>query len=523
MIPMKLQTKFIIYVSSVLVTLVLSIAFIVFWVIQPARLEHLMQATMLKVAGSIEYEIGDHLRSNDASSFGVLAQRLLELEDVYGLAIYRQDGGREFASQAHDLAEPKLPADIYQTVYHDTRPLFRQERAANREVLSLYSPITSKEQELVGILKLTFTFDSLHQYRRESITASLLACAIGLIVLVLLVYSLLSRLFRRIQAVILKMNTIIREQDLTQRVTVESADEIGELGHVFNRMVERLLRVTKEIQGAGLRVTSSTEQIVLVAKSQLDRSEHLMNSVQEAQMAVEALKASSGQITEKAETVLANAEHTQINTKRGEDIAEELVAEMTEVETISQEGVQQIHSLTEKAYQINEIVTIIEEMTANTKLIAFNATIEAARAGDAGKGFSVVAEEIRNLADSVGVATSNIRQIILDMQEATSRSAEIETRQQKKVEHGLQSVKRTKEHLDAVLDMLNDTVNHAREIAHAAEEQKTSTTDLFDKIQQFFQIAQETKVGSMHTSSSANELVRLAEDMQNTVERFKLE
>lgn len=521
---MKLQSKIITYVSSVLVTLVLSIAVIVFWMIQPVRLEHLMQATMLKVAGSIEYEMGSLLRSNDAAAFALSARRLLKLEDVYGITLYNQHGERRFAPQFHDLAASKLPEDIFQAIYSDKRPMFRQETAGKyQQVLSLYYPIRFEQSTVIGALKLTFTFDSLHQYRRESITASLLACAIGLIVLVLLVYSLLSRLFGRIQAVILKMNTMIREQDLTQRVVVESADEIGELGNMFNRMAERLLRVTKEIQGAGLRVTSSTEQIVQIAKSQLDTSEHLMNSVQEAQTAVETLKASSGQISEKAATVLANAEYTLINTKRGEEVAEELVAEMTEVETISREGVQQIYSLTEKAYQINEIVAIIEEITANTKLIAFNATIEAARAGDAGKGFSVVAEEIRNLADSVGVATSNIRQIILDMQDATSRSAEIETRQQKKVEHGLQSVKRTKEHLDAVLNMLNDTVNQAREIACAAEKQKTSTTDLFDKIEQFFQIAQETKIGSTHTSSSAKELDRLAEEMQHTVERFKLE
>ena len=521
---MKLQTKIISYVSSVLVTLVLSIAVIVFWVIQPARLEQLMQATMLKVAGSVEYEMSSYLRSNDASAFVLLAQRLSTLEDVYGIALYDQGGTRRFSSKFHDLAAPNVPEDISQAVYQERRPLFRQETtAARQQVLSLYYPLSSEQQQEPGMLKLTFTFDSLHQYRRESITASLIACAIGLVVLVLLVYSLLAHLFQRIQAVTFKMNTIIRAQDLTQRVNVEQEDEIGDLGNVFNRMVERLLRVTKEIQGAGLRVTSSTEQIVQVAKSQLETSEHLINSVQEAQTAVEALKASSGQISEKAASVLTNAEHTLINTERSEEVAEELVSDMVEVETINREGVQQIHSLTEKAYQINEIVAIIEEITSTTKLIAFNATIEAARAGEAGKGFSVVAEEIRNLADSVGVATSNIRQIILDMQDATSRSADIETRQQKKIEHGLQSVKRTKEHLDAVLDMLNDTVNHAREIAHAAEEQKTSTTDLFDKIEQFFQIAQETKTGSARASSSAKELDRLAEGMQQTVERFKLE
>jgi methyl-accepting chemotaxis protein len=156
-------------------------------------------------------------------------------------------------------------------------------------------------------------------------------------------------------------------------------------------------------------------------------------------------------------------------------------------------------------------------------LIAFNATVEAARAGESGKGFSVVANEIRSLADSVGVATSNIRKIIQGMQDATTQSAEIEAREKEKVEHVLQSVQRTKEHLDMVLRMLDDTVNHARDISLATEEQKVSNDRIFEKMQDFFEIAQFAKVRSADTSASARELDRLAEELQATVEQFKLD
>jgi methyl-accepting chemotaxis protein len=390
------------------------------------------------------------------------------------------------------------------------------------EILSLFYPI-SDGNETIGALQLMFTTDSLRQYRWESMSSSLLACGIGLIVLIVLVYFLLSRLFNRIQAVVTKMNTIIQERDLTQRVVVESRDEIGELGDVFNKMVERLFHLTQEIQRAGLRVTSSTEQIVDVARSHLEAAEDLLRSLEEAKTGIEALKKLANQISGKAETVLTNAEYTLRKTIRGVEVVEELVTEMNDIDEITREGVQQVTALNKEAQQITEIVTIIEDITANTKLIAFNATVEAARAGESGKGFSVVANEIRNLADSVGVATSNIRKIIQGMQDATTQSAEIEAREKEKVEHVLQSVQRTKDHLDMVLRMLDDTVNHARDISLATEEQKVSNDRIFEKMQEFFEIAQFAKVRSADTSASARELDRLAEELQATVEQFKLD
>ena len=520
---MKLKTKIVSYVSAALVGLVATIALIVFWGIQPNRLQKLEQATLLKVATGLNYELGAELQDDDSTRFNHMSRRLLQLEDVYGLAVYNRLGRLHFSSEYKKILSPELPDVVYQRVYREQQALFRQETLEDETVLSLFYPIRLEDDKVIGALQLSFNFASLKQYRQESLRASLLACAIGLIILIILIYSLLSSLFGRIRTVITKMDTIIREQDLTQRVLVQSTDEIGELGAVFNRMVDHLLQLTREIQNAGSRVTESTEKIVTVAKSQQETAEDLILSAEESKSSVEAVKKLADHIAGKTGTVLANAEHSLQNTVKGARLVEELVTEMNEVDQITKEGVQQVNDLIEKAEQITEIVTIIEEMTANTKLIAFNATIEAARAGEAGKGFSVVAGEIRSLADHVAAATATIRGIIQDMQEATTLSAEIERREQTKVGQGLQSVKHTKEHLDMVLHMLDDTVKHAREIVSATDRQKTATGSLMGTMQEFFQIAQNAKGSSIKTSASARELERLADGMQNSVERFKLE
>lgn len=519
---MRLKTKIITYISAVLILLVFAIAYMIFAVIQPKRLEKLMEATMLKVAGSIAYELGSDLQTNDSERFARVARRLLLLEDVYGVSVYNERGQLYFSSQFKTTPTAKLEPAIYQRVFMEKTPHFQPETIDHRRVLTLFSPIVL-EQNTIGVLRLTFTFDSLQKYRYESLGASLLACMLGLAVMVALVYWMLSALFARIRAVITNMNTIIRENDLTQRVLVESPDEIGELGQVFNRMVEGLVRLAKEIQDAGAQVSTSTEKIVHVAKSQLETAEELMFSVEEAQIGVEELEKLADHISEKSGTVLTDAEYTLTRTIRGVEVVEALVSDMNDVNEISRQGVDQIIVLNQKARQITDIVTIIEDITANTKLIAFNATIEAARAGDAGRGFSVVAHEIRNLADSVSVATGSIRRIVQDMQDATALSSKIAANEREKVEHGMGSVQRTNEHLDMVLTMLKNTVLHAREISNATEEQQASNVRIVKKMQKFFEIAQSAKSSTAHTNSSARELNRLSEKMLAAVERFKVQ
>ncbi|PID56881.1 hypothetical protein CSB45_09455 [candidate division KSB3 bacterium] len=520
---MKLKTKIVIYVSAALIGLVAAIAFIIFGGIQTTRLQRLEQVSMLQIAAAVSYEAGMQLQSDDLKRFNNVSRRLLRFEDVYGLAVYNHMGHLHFSSEYAKVLSPELPDAVYRQVYKKGQELFRRDDIEGETVLNLFYPIRLENEKILGTLQLTSNFASVKNYRRESIISSLLACAIGVIILNVLTFSLLSRLFTRIRAVITKMDTISREQDLTQRVFIRSTDEIGELGTVFNRMVEHLLRVIREVQGAGLQVTNSLENIVIVARSQQETAEALNASAEESRTGVESVKLQADRIAEKTGTVLANAEHSLESTIEGVRLVEKLLAEMHEVDQITQEGVRQITDLLEKAQQITEIVTIIEEMIANTKLIAFNATIEAARAGEAGKGFSVVASEIQGLTDQVSEATADIREIIQGMQEATSLSAEIESRERAKVEQGLQTVTQSKEHLDIVLHMLHDTVTHAREIADATECQQTSTGNLMKTMHEFLQIAQNVKNCCSKSSVSVKELRRLSKGMQSSVARFKLD
>jgi methyl-accepting chemotaxis protein len=519
---MKLQTTTIMSVATLLILFGGAIIIVIFSVIQPVYLERLSHTTMLTMAGALAYELRLDLHAQDQSRFVQVVQPIIEGKDVYGVAVYDDLGELRFSSfDTLRLPQQLEPLIHYQAI--DTQQTkYLTETVRGTLIHTLYYPLRDGDT-IVGVLRLMCTFESLRQYRRNTFESSLLMIGGAILTILLLLTALLSQIFKRIQAVTTTMETMIRSRDFTQRTLIASQDEIGKLGQVFHKITERLLHLTHEIQQAGQRLKPSVTHITDAAQSHQHAAEALLTASEDVNRKVEALKHLTEQIDQKAGAVVSNAEYTLNNTIHGMDMVDELVAEMTEIDAISRDGVQHVVHLLEKAGQIAEIITIIDDMTANTKLIAFNATVEAARAGDAGRGFSVVAIEIRNLADSIGVATGNIRTIIQDIQEATHRSARVEARERDKVERGMRIVTRTKEHLDLVLHRLDETVAHAREISLATEEQNAATDRILGNMHTFLAIAHTTRTSSAETAAAVKELERLGAELRTTVAQFRLE
>lgn len=496
--------------------------FVMFGVIQPAHLKTLIHTTMLNMASALAYELQLDLHTQDHARFHQIVQPITNGKDVYGIAVYDAVGELRFSS----FDTLRLPQQLEPLVHYQTldarQTVFHSETLRGTQVYTLYSPLHTGDVSM-GVLRLMCHFESLRTYRRRTFEIGLLMTAGAILTILLLLTALLSRVFTRIRAVTTTMGTMIRSRDLTQWTLVASHDEIGELGQMLHKMIERLLHLTHEIQQTGLRLTPSVAHIAEVAQSHEQAAVELLTAIAEVKRGVEALQHLAEQIDTRAGAVVSNAEYTLNTTIQGMEMVDELVTEMTEIDAINREGVQHVAQLLEKAGQISEIVTMIEDMTANTKLIAFNATVEAARAGESGRGFSVVATEIRTLADTISGATDNIRTIIQEMQEATGQSARIKARERDKIEHGVRIVSRTKEHLDMVLHRLDETVTHARDISFATEEQHAATDRISEKMQTFFEIAHAAKVSSADTTASVKQLERVGSELRTTVEQFRLE
>lgn len=491
-------------------------------VIQPDRHKQVLQRTMLTLGGSLAYELGDALRTQDSARIAAFVTHVAQFPNIYGLAVYDQAGALAVSSFETLKLPPTLAPLIHYQVIDTRQPFFQAETLRGTAVYSLFYPI-SDGTAVPGVLRVIWTVDEFRHDRRDTLTLALLTCGVATGCVLLLVSSLFTPFLTRIQSVRTILDLMLRERDLTQRCVDETPDEIGDVAHLLNKVADYVLHFARDTRRIGRQMSSIIARSVEVTLNHQQASEELLLAIEGVGLGLEELKKLTEHIAEKAGSVVSNTEYTLNSTIQSVEVMDTLVTEMNEIDLIHQDGQQQFARLNEHVEHITDIVTIIEDLAANTRLIAFNATVESARAGETGKGFAVVAAEIKSLAENVSVATGNIRKIIRAIQSAADHAVSIKTKEREHIEHGLRSVHHAKEHLDMVLHMLDHNVSHARDIFLASETQNASNHRMIEKMHQFIEVAQGVKMTSMDSLLAIRELERLANELRMMVEAFILE
>ncbi|ONK21790.1 methyl-accepting chemotaxis protein [Bacillus sp. VT-16-64] len=296
--------------------------------------------------------------------------------------------------------------------------------------------------------------------------------------------------------------------DLTETVDIKTRDEIGVLSQSVNKMVSNLRTTIQHILKASENVSASAEQLSASTEEIAGTSTNQANA---AQTMNELFKELSDAIQSVA-----------LNTERAAELS-------NETNKIAQEGGQVVHSsvegmnvissqmsrLEKDSNKIGEIVEVINDIADQTNLLALNAAIEAARAGEQGRGFAVVADEVRNLAERSSKATKEIADIIKNMQKNTVQSVQA-------VEDGVAFTEKTGEAFDHIIHMVNDTGQKVTEIAGASEEQAAQSAEVLRFIESISAATEEATASSEETASTATALADLAEELNQSAASFKI-
>jgi len=310
--------------------------------------------------------------------------------------------------------------------------------------------------------------------------------------------------------------------DLTIQMAQNSRDEIGELAGSFARMAGSLRDTLRRVNDTSSQVAAASEHLQTMSGRISDGTEEVARQAITVATASEELSATSGDIAQSCHAAAQSSRQANNAAETGAAVVAQTVDVMTRIADRVNSTARTVEALGIRSDQIGDIIGTIEDIADQTNLLALNAAIEAARAGEQGRGFAVVADEVRALAERTTKATKEIGEMIKSIQMET-RGAVAEMEQGVvEVRQGTDEASKSGAALQEIIDQINAVTMQVSQIATAAEEQSATTGDITQNIQMISEVVQETAQRSQESANDAARLADLSEELRSLVKRFRL-
>jgi len=320
---------------------------------------------------------------------------------------------------------------------------------------------------------------------------------------------------------LLQAVSAISDGDLTIRAE-EGADTLGQISASINLMLASFSAMLIRVREIALSVSSCTTEILASSEQIAEGSERQANEVIVTSGAVEQMAASMGQVSKNAEAAAEAIRQALGVAETGDKSVLNTTQAMTKISSTVQHTVEKMRLFAKRSSEISEIIVLIEGIASQTNLLALNAAIEAAHAGDAGLGFSVVAEEIRNLAERSARAAKDIGRLVKAIQSETAEVLSAMEGGLKEVDTGEELAEKTREALQSISEVVRKSVDLIEEISFASYEQARMTRDVSTAMQTISSIAVESSAGAQETTRTIQGLVDMSEELNSAIMQFRL-
>jgi methyl-accepting chemotaxis protein len=312
------------------------------------------------------------------------------------------------------------------------------------------------------------------------------------------------------------------EGDLTRRLNVDRADELGSLARGFNGFLDKLQGMIREVVVSVQKVTDASENTADIALRTNDGVQRQRGEIDQVATAVTEMTATAHDVARNAALAAEAASNADGSASHGRDVVRATAETIQGLATDIQRAVDSVQSLARDSQNINGILDTIRGIAEQTNLLALNAAIEAARAGEQGRGFAVVADEVRNLAQKTQNSTAEIQAMIEQLQSGTRDTVKVMEQSRLRTE---QSVLQAEE-ADAALTSITQAVSVISEmniqIASAAEEQSAVAEDIHRNVTTIDSVARSVADGAQQSSQASTDLTRLAEHQRRLINQFKV-
>lgn len=310
--------------------------------------------------------------------------------------------------------------------------------------------------------------------------------------------------------------------DLTVNLEVKNDDDIGKVFKGFNKLVDNVGNIIFQVSEAVLatasasnEISSSTEQMAAGAQEQSAQASEVAAAVEEMAKTILETTKNASSATEASSTAGFIA-------KEGGSVVTQTIDGINRIADVVKQSAATVQQLGKSSDQIGEIIQVIDDIADQTNLLALNAAIEAARAGEQGRGFAVVADEVRKLAERTTKATKEIALMIKQIQKDTSGAVESMKQGTIEVENGKELANKAGDSLRQIITGADNVVNIVTQVAAASEEQSATAEQISKNIEAINNVTHESASGIQQVARSAEDLNRLTQNLEDLISRFKM-
>ena len=387
---------------------------------------------------------------------------------------------------------------------------------------SAYDPLKNNQGEVIGAVSVALPkSDYFATFNRIILIISVIAVCL-IVAINFLLFGFIRKIMKPLTQLIPVANRLA-EGDLSIRIETPGNDEIGQLLSAMKNMVEKWRDVVANVKQASDNVASAGQELNMDAGQMSTLSAEQEKRSSQVATAAEEMSQTIMDIAQNVNNIAGAAKETLSVAKDGEGIVNKSVTEVGEIAKTVDTSSEFVRSLGDRSKHIGEIIDVIGDIADQTNLLALNAAIEAARAGEQGRGFAVVADEVRKLAERTANATSEISIMIKTIQEEVFKAVDSMENASSKVNTGVELSAQAGGALKNIVAKADELQLMVQQIASATEEMSTTSEEITKDIGQIASVSRETAESSSHTTQAAAELSRLSINLQKTVSEFRLE
>lgn len=416
--------------------------------------------------------------------------------------------------------EAKLPSELLQAA-QSVQPWQQDDRSQDlRRILVPIQPIDIEGHwSLVVELPLSTLLKPANQLLWYAVIFALIALALLTAALIWV----LKRLTQPLNRLSAAMHSLSQGGgDLRQRLSIDSQDEIGQSSQYFNDFLLQIQQMIREVRSQSEQLSHASQAMTLQIEQVSQASGHQSEVAAESAAAIEQISVSISQVSELASTSRQIAADALDISTTGNALLANAATAIDKIASTVRKSTQDIQGLQQHSKQIGGIANVIREIADQTNLLALNAAIEAARAGEQGRGFAVVADEVRNLAARTAQATSEIQRMTDTIQKETLQAVKGMEEGSSQVEAGVQLIQQVVAPFEKLHAGSSSAVTNLSELAHAAKEQTTASNQMAQNVEQIAGMTETNSAAVERIYEHAAEVQHLCEQLNLSISQFRV-